>query len=118
MKKILIALMVSVVSVASFAKSSSKVNEEASVASVGACMVQVDDAGATRFINVNYIRSLEIIKDEKYNAYPAESNPRIMIVRMASNYGARSSYPIMYPTEAQAKAAINELAMKINKCGK
>ena len=107
MKKTLLAFIMSVISVSSFSKGSSKVNEDGSSSAVGACMVQVDDAGAIRFINVNYIRSLEIIKDNNYNttSYSAESIPRIVMVKMASNYSARSVYPIMYSTEAQAKAA-------------
>jgi hypothetical protein len=118
MKKVLVSAMLCVASMSVFAKGSSHVQDGADVGNMGACMVQVDDAGSSRFINVNYIRAIEIIKDEKYNNYNTPADPKVVLIRMASNYSNRSFYGIAYPSQEEANKAIKELAVKINKCGR
>ncbi len=107
MKKSLIGILIAVSSFSALAKGyDSTSNNNA------ACMIQVDDANASRYVNVNYIRSVEIVRADKYE----EPNPRVVNIRMASNYANKSNYAIMYPTEDAAKQALKEFAMKINSC--
>ncbi|NCQ51832.1 hypothetical protein GW796_08055 [archaeon] len=65
-----------------FAKGSSPV--ENNVSFVGTCMVQVSDANATRFFNVNYIRTIEIVRKNTYDTVDTS----VVTIRMASNYSA------------------------------
>ncbi len=113
MKNALVGLLIVVSSLGAIAKASSHVKDDGVSKNVSACMIQVDDASASRFINVNYIRAVEIVRADKYE----EVNPRVVIIRMASNYAAKSSCSIMYATEDAAKQALMDFAMKINKCG-
>ncbi len=113
MKTSLIGILIAVSSFGAIAKGSSHVKKDDAMGNSSvACMIQVDDASASRFINVNYIRAVEIVRADKYE----EANPRVVTIRMASNYAAKSSYSIMYPTEDAAKQALKDFAMKINNC--
>ena len=115
MKKSLIGILIAINSFSAIAKGSSHVQNYDTVSNKNtACMIQVDDATASRYVNVNYIRSVEIVHIDKYE----DTNPRIVTIRMASNYGNKSGYSIIYPTEDAAKQALKDFAMKINNCEK
>lgn len=113
MKKSLIGILIAVSSFSALAKGPSHVQKDDSInKNSAACMIQVDDAKASRYVNVNYIRSVEIVRAHEYE----EPNPRVVTIRMASNYSNKRSYAIMYPTEDAAKQALKDFAMKINSC--
>lgn len=112
MKKIIVGVLIAVCGMSAFAKGSSSIDDSTNV--VGACMIQVDDSTASRFVNVNYIRTIEIVRKDKYG----DENPRMVTLQMASNYSARSSYSILYPTEEAAKQALKDFAKAVNTCGK
>jgi len=108
MKKLFLLLAISVVG-----SVSAKGYDGSTNGVVGSCMVKVDDENTRRFLNVAYIRSIEIeIKDE-YN----KAKPNIVIIKMASNYAAKTSYSINYGTEAKAMEALQKLSNTINDCG-
>ncbi len=113
MKKIIVAALVSILSFSVFAKGSSHVNDS-STGVVGSCLVRVDDANSMRYINVAYIRAVEILKSDTYET----ANPSVVSIRMASNYSARSVYSVNYGSPEKAIAALEDIAKKINTCGK
>lgn len=104
MNKLLAGLFLSFVSAGSYAKVSS--NDYSSAPS-SSCMVRVSDEKTSRFINIAYIRTIELA-----------SNENILTVFMASNFYAKRSYLMSYKTHSDAKQALEDLAVKINNCGK
>jgi hypothetical protein len=73
-----------------------------------ACMVAVNDSSATRFINVNYIRLIQVTKEE---------DQKVNIL-MASNYDNQETrkFQIKYQTPADAIKSMNNLRDQINDC--
>lgn len=71
-----------------------------------ACMVSVNDSANTRFINVNYIRVIQL-KEKK-----------VLFISMASNYynGETDGFRITYPNNEAALKALDILSDKINDC--
>lgn len=98
----------------SFAKSNSYQQESNDVFFNGTCIVQIDDAYTTRFVNVNYIRTIEISNQNK----DKKANEQVLNINMASNYSAQSSYSIAYPNKETAMEALQDLLKKIKFCGK
>jgi hypothetical protein len=111
--KILIAIMCMAISATVSAKGSSHVQDGDESKAIGSCMVKVDDANTVRFLNVNYIRAIEIVKGES-----READPKVVVIRMGSNYNNRSSYAIAYASEQKANDALEDFAYKVNNCGK
>ena len=72
-----------------------------------ACTINVSDNKTSRFINVNYIRVVQVTKDQ-----------RLLYISMASNYynSDTDSFSITYPTAQEALKAMNALSDKINDC--
>jgi hypothetical protein len=73
-----------------------------------ACTVALNDSKTTRFINVNYIRMIQVSNEDK-----------VLKVSTASNYaqsGDAYSLDISYPSREQALKALNDLRDKINDC--
>jgi hypothetical protein len=107
-------IVISLLTMNTFAKGSShpKVSEDVGLSRVGACMIQLDDANTSRFLNVNYIRSIEVADKDAKN--PKE---RIMRVVMMGN-AYPSAYLILYTSKEQAVFAMKDLAVRINQCGK
>ena len=76
------------------------------------CMVDISNVNTTRFVNVSYVRSIDLSsKNDDSNGIKSVLN-----IRMASNYGATSHYAIDYFNEARAQEAFKSLVQKINNC--
>ncbi len=81
----------------------------------GSCMVALSDAKVLRFVNVNYIRAVEV---SLQSGAREESQPNMLVVRMSSNYAARSSYVIEYASAKAAQEAARALVESINACSR
>lgn len=78
-----------------------------------ACTIALHDSKATRFINVNYIRMVQVLNDKE------ENKDRVLHVSTASNYyqGEKTyNLDITYPSKEKALEALEELRDKINDC--
>lgn len=71
-----------------------------------ACVIDISDTEKFRLVNVNYIRLLEIEKDDN----------KELKIGLASNYSNASSIKINYPTKEHALKALTDLRDKINDC--
>lgn len=71
-----------------------------------ACLIDLNDSKKFRIINVNYIREMEIDRND---------NKEIEI-HLASNYSNQASIQITYPSKEHAIKALVDLRDKINDC--
>lgn len=71
------------------------------------CMVAVNDSGATRMVNISYIRLIKVEKEKE----------NILVISLASNYyNTDNELKISYKSNKDAEKAMVELAEKINDC--
>jgi predicted transcriptional regulator len=82
-----------------------------------ACTIALNDSTSTRFINVNYIRVIQVLNNQKNN--DDKNMDKVLHISTASNYGQSGdayNFDITYPSREQALQALNELRDKINDC--
>lgn len=108
MKKILVAALMLVAGVA-HAKSHSQQDDVTPTSP--ACMIEVSTVTVSRFVNVLYIREIEV-KNEARNGLPGTD----LAISMASNYGNTSEFKITYPTNRAAMDAMRSFVKQINEC--
>lgn len=77
------------------------------------CFVEFSDTNVIRYINISYIRSVDLTAEE----YKDATSPKIIVnLRMASNYANKSVYSVNYGNEQAAKEALKSVLQKIATC--
>lgn len=73
----------------------------------GACMIAVNDTTHTRFVNVEYVRLIQVEKEE----------PNVINIQLGSNFAVETTkMSIKYKTTPEAIKVLEELNDKINDC--
>lgn len=83
-----------------------------------ACTITLNDSSYTRFINVNYIRSIQVSNNKEAPFAQPHAHEKVLRVSMASNYNnnGTSEFNLTYPSKEKALQALNDLRNKIDDC--